>query len=258
MRTLRLTLAYDGTAYVGWQRQDNGPSIQQLVEEALAPFAPGGPAPVVIGASRTDAGVHARGQVASVRVSFDHDVGAVQRAMNIRLPPDIRVLSVDEARADFHARIDARGKRYRYRIVTAPVVWPMDRWFVWHVPVRLDVTAMRHAARALVGAHDFAAFQATGSSVLDTRREIRRIELVEEPGELYIEVEGDGFLRHMVRIITGSLVDVGVGTRRPEWAIEVLEGRDRRLAGRTAPASGLVLEAVFYAGTNTPLSTENC
>lgn len=246
MRTLKLTIAYDGTAYVGWQRQENGTSIQQRVEEALAPFMPDAPGPVVSGASRTDAGVHALGQVASAPVPFVHPCDAVQRALNIRLPTDIRILAVDEAADAFHARIDARGKRYRYRIATGAVVLPANRWFVWHVPASLDVEKMRDAARPLVGAHDFAAFQATGSSVIDTRRVIRRLDIVPVGEELHIEVEGDGFLRHMVRIMVGSLVDVGLGSRDPRWLTSALEGRDRRAAGRTAPASGLMLEQVFY------------
>ncbi|ODS53715.1 MAG: tRNA pseudouridine(38-40) synthase TruA [Acidobacteria bacterium SCN 69-37] len=246
LRTLKLTLAYDGTAYVGWQRQPTGASIQQVVEEALAPFMPGAPPPTVTGAGRTDAGVHATGQVASVRVGFDHPVDAVQRAINIRLPLDIRVRRVEVAVPSFHARIDARGKLYRYRLATAPVVLPMDRWFVWHVPEPLDREAMREAARALVGTHDFAAFQATGSSITDTRRTIRRIDLVQAGDELHVAIEGDGFLRHMVRIITGSLVDVGRGRHDPAWVAEALAGRDRQAAGRTAPAAGLVLERVDY------------
>jgi tRNA pseudouridine38-40 synthase len=246
MRTLKLTIAYDGTRYVGWQRQDNGVSIQQLIEEALAPFMPGRPLPAVTGASRTDAGVHALGQVASVRVAIDHPLDAIQRALNIRLPGDIRILGVDEAPPGFHARIDAGGKRYRYRVAVAPVVLPMHRWFVWHVPARLDIEAMRAAAAPLVGAHDFAAFQATGSSVVDTRRVVRRLDIAVAGDELHVEVEGDGFLRHMVRIMAGSLVDVGLGSRRPEWLAVALAGRDRRAAGRTAPACGLVLEHVFY------------
>ena len=252
--TLKLTLAYDGTAYVGWQRQENGPSIQQLVEEALIPFDADGPRPVVNGASRTDAGVHAVGQVASVRVSLAHPYDAILRALNIRLPTDIRVLSVEEAPESFHARIDAVGKRYRYRINVAPVVMPMHRWFVWHVQGRLDLAAMQEAASSLVGAHDFAAFQATGSSVVDTRRVVQRLDVVAAGDEVHVEIEGDGFLRHMVRIIAGSLVEVGVGTRTPAWLGRVRAGLDRRQAGRTAPAAGLCLERVFYSPLSPPVS----
>lgn len=252
MRTLKLTIAYDGTAYVGWQRQDNGTSIQQLIEEALAPFTPGGPPPAVTGASRTDAGVHALGQVASVRVNFNHPVDAVGRALNIRLPTDIRVSAVDDVAPGFHARFDARAKRYRYRIAMAPIVLPMHRHFVWHVPGAANLDAMREAAGPIVGPHDFAAFQASGSSVVDTRRAIHRIDLVPTGDELHVEVEGDGFLRHMVRILVGSLVDVGVGRRRPAWLVDALASRDRRQAGRTAPAAGLCLEHVSYATPETP------
>lgn len=246
MRTLRLTLAYDGTGLAGWQRQLNGVSIQGLVEHALAAFTPDTPAPTVIGASRTDAGVHALGQVASVRVTFDHPVDAVHRALNIALPAAVRVIELVEAPDTFHARHDARGKLYRYRIHRAAVLSPMTRWFVWHVPGRLDIAAMREAARFVVGAHDFASFQASGSSVVDTRRVVDRVDIVEHGDEWQIEVEGPGFLRHMVRIITGSLVDVGRGTRDPAWLGTAIEARDRRQAGRTAPASGLCLERVFY------------
>lgn len=243
---LRLTLAYDGTGYAGWQRQPNGVSIQQLVEDALAAFTPGEPPPAVIGASRTDAGVHATGQVAGVRVRFHHPPDAVLRALNIRLPGTIRVLDVRPVAPAFHARHDARSKRYRYRIHRGPVVPPMQRLYCWHVPTSLDLAAMREAAGRLVGSHDFASFQATGSSVVDTRRRIDRLDLIEAGDELHVEIEGSGFLRHMIRIVTGSLVDVGVGTRNPAWLGAALEARDRRRAGRTAPAAGLCLEHVGY------------
>ena len=247
MRTLKLVIAYDGTDYVGWQRQTNGPSIQQAIEDAMRPLCrdPETP-PAVIGASRTDAGVHARGQVASVRVDFCVATDAVQRAINIRLPPDIRVLDVADMPDAFHARFDARSKRYRYRIVVAPVLSPFDRRVAWHVTQRCDTAAMRAAAALLVGRHDFAAFQATGTNVVDTIRTITRLDVVEPPGEIHLVVEGGGFLRHMVRIVAGSLVDVGVGTRPVAWMAEILARKDRREAGRTAPAAGLTLEEVIY------------
>jgi tRNA pseudouridine38-40 synthase len=247
MRTLKLTVAYDGTNYVGWQRQENGLAIQQVLEQALLPLCRNRErAPGVVGASRTDAGVHAKGQVASVRVDFDIPVDAVLRAINIRLPADIRVLAVAEAGPAFHAQFDARSKRYRYRIVSDAILSPFDRWFAWHVPQRCDVEAMRRAASALHGTHDFSAFQASGSSITDAVRTIARVEVIAQPGGILVEVAGDGFLRHMVRIIVGSLVDVGVGTRTVGWMSEVLAARDRRMAGRTAPAAGLCLEEVVY------------
>jgi tRNA pseudouridine38-40 synthase len=252
MRTLKLTLAYDGTNYVGWQRQENGLSIQQQLEEAFQPIAGrDGRGPTVVGAGRTDAGVHALAQVASVTADIDLTPAAVLRALNVRLPLDIRVLSVEDARPGFHAQFHATGKAYRYRIVTSAVLSPFDRWFVWHTPGSRDVDAMRRAAALLVGRHDFASFQARGSSVADTVRRVERLEIVEAAGELTVHVEGDGFLRHMVRAMVGTLADVGAGLRDPVSMPSILAARDRRVAGPTAPAAGLTLVAVRY-GTAPP------
>jgi len=157
MRTLKLTLAYDGTRLVGWQRQAEGESVQGLLEDALARFE--GASVTVHGAGRTDAGVHARGQVASAVVSFNHDVTTLQRALNAHLPPDIRVLSVADADSEFHARFSCRAKTYQYRITNTPVADPFDRAYAWHIPESLDIAAMERAAATLVGTHDFVAFQ---------------------------------------------------------------------------------------------------
>ena len=249
MRSLKLTLAYDGTNYVGWQRQENGMAVQQVVEEAFQPLTGReGRGPTVVGAGRTDAGVHALGQVASVTTDITVEPAAVLRALNVRLPADIRVLHAEEARPGFHAQFHATGKAYRYRIATAAVLSPFDRWFVWHAPGARDVAAMRRAAGQFVGRHDFASFQARGSSVTDTIRRLDRVDLVETPGELVMEVEGDGFLRHMVRAIVGTLVEVGAGLRDPDAIAGMLQARDRRAAGPTAPACGLTLMAVRYGG----------
>jgi tRNA pseudouridine38-40 synthase len=245
MRTLKLTIAYDGTNYVGWQRQENGLAVQQVIEEALQPMC-GDDVPILMGASRTDAGVHASGQVASVRVSFDHPATAVHRALNVRLPPDIRVLAVEDAEPRFHARFDATGKSYHYRIATDRVPAPFDRWFVWPMAQPCDIDAMRAAAAVLVGRHDFSAFQASGSAVLDGWRTLERIEVLARPSEIRVEIDGDGFLRHMVRIIVGTLVDIGVGTRSIDSMASTLAARDRRAAGRTAPAQGLMLARIRY------------
>ena len=244
-RTLKLTIAYDGTNYVGWQRQENGLSVQQLVEEALQPMC-GGDVPVVMGASRTDAGVHASGQVASVRVGFEHPATAVHRALNVRLPADVRVLAVEDAAPGFHARFDARGKSYRYRIATARVPLPFDRWFLWHMPQPCDVEAMRAASRCLVGRHDFSSFQARGATVLDGWRTLERVEVEHLGSEIHVHVDGDGFLRHMVRIVVGTLVDIGVGRRGVESMAATLAACDRQAAGRTAPAHGLTLLEIRY------------
>jgi tRNA pseudouridine38-40 synthase len=246
MRTLKLTLAYDGTNYVGWQRQANGLAVQQLVEEAFAPLADGVP-PTVAGASRTDAGVHALGQVASVTVDVDVDAAAVRRALNVRLPADVRVTQVADATPGFHARHHATSKTYRYRIITTPVLSPFDRWFVWHSPEPRDIALMQRAAAAFVGRHDFASFQARGASVRDTVRTIARLSVEPVQDGIVIDVAGDGFLRHMVRAIVGTLADVGAGLYPPESVDAMLGARNRQAGGPTAPAAGLTLIGVQYA-----------
>jgi tRNA pseudouridine38-40 synthase len=246
MRTLKLTVAYDGTNFVGWQRQTNGTSIQQVLEEAIAPLVGADRTPTVAGASRTDAGVHALGQVASVTLDIALETRNIHRALNVRLPPDIRVLAVEEAVPGFHARFRSRRKAYRYRMATTRVLSPFDRWFVWHAPEPRDPEAMQRAARALVGRHDFASFQARGSTIVDTVRTLERIEIGSRPGEITVEVVGNGFLRHMVRAIVGTLAEVGTGLRAVETMSGILAARDRAAAGATAPAAGLTLVDVHY------------
>ncbi len=248
MRCLKLTIAYDGTNYVGWQRQATGVSVQQLIEHAFEPIA--GEAPAVAGAGRTDAGVHALGQVASVRIETMLPPPTLRRALNFRLPPDVRVLHLEDAPPDFHARFQATGKRYRYRLATASVLSPFDRWFVWHAPGHNDVDGMRRAAARLVGCHDFASFQAAGADADDTVRTIRELTIREGAAELVFDIEGDGFLRHMVRAIVGTLVDIGAGRRPPDSMGEILAAHDRQAAGRTAPAQGLTLVEVTYHRVN--------
>jgi tRNA pseudouridine38-40 synthase len=246
MRTLKLTLQYDGTDFVGWQRQANGVSIQELVERALEPIE-GGPVSV-IGAGRTDAGVHAIGQVASVQLESAIDAASLERALNATLPGAVRVTAVDEAPPDFNARFAAAGKVYEYRIWNGPVVPPFERRYVWQVPQKLDLDRMRQAAEALVGRHDFAAFRAAGSDVMTSERTIRCVN-VDAQGDnekVTLMVAGDGFLRHMVRVIAGTLVDVGRGRRPVESVAAALASRDRAQAGATAPALGLFLVKVEY------------
>lgn len=244
MRNLKLTLAYDGTRFVGWQKQAVGESIQGLLEGALSRLE--GAAVTVHGAGRTDAGVHAEGQVASAAVSFALDVGTVVRAVNAQLPPDVRVLAAEDVPPGFHARFSARSKHYRYQIATGAVASPFTRAYAWHVAEPLDREAMREAAAALVGTHDFAAFRSAGSDVATTVRTLLRSEISERAAMLVYEVEGDGFLRHMVRAIVGSLVDVGRGSRRAGEMRSLLAGGSRGQAGATAPPHGLVLVKVVF------------
>src|SRR5262245_40479003 len=198
MTTYRITIAYDGTEFVGWQRQASGVSVQGLVEDALRELE--GADVTVFGAGRTDAGVHALAQVASFTLQRETTADVVKRALNARLPQTVRVVASDEAAADFHARFSARAKTYRYRLWNSDVANPFERHYTWHIIDPLDVAAMNAAAALLVGEHDFAAFQGTGGEAKTTRRTILRTAFRGSTSALLeYEITGDGFLRHMVR-----------------------------------------------------------
>jgi tRNA pseudouridine38-40 synthase len=244
MHGVCLCLGYDGTDFHGWQAQPGLRTVQGMIEEAIDEM--GIEHSAVRGCSRTDAGVHALGQVASLTLESDVPASAIGRALNGRLPADIRVVGVVDAAPGFHARYHARSKSYRYRIATTPVLSPFDRLYVWHSDEPRDVGAMAEAATFVVGRHDFAAFQGARSAVRHTVRTVTRCEVREAGGEIVIEVDGDGFLRHMVRIIVGTLAEVGGRQRAPASVADVLAARDRRAAGPTAPAAGLTLLAVRY------------
>jgi tRNA pseudouridine38-40 synthase len=246
MPRYRLLVAYEGTEFVGWQRQAAGTSIQALLEDALSKFEEG---PVtVLGAGRTDAGVHALGQVAACTLTRAFAPDVIVRALNVRLPPSVRVLRADEVADDFHPQFAAKSKTYRYRIWNADVLDPFERLFAWHVYGPLDVDAMNEAARMLEGTHDFAAFQGTGSEVKTTERTVYESAIARSAiaNLITYEVTGNGFLRHMVRAIVGTLVEIGRGRRSPAWMRDVLESRNRSAAGATAPAAGLFLVRVDY------------
>jgi tRNA pseudouridine38-40 synthase len=249
----KLVVAYEGTDFVGWQRQASGTSIQGLLEQALGDLD--GRPVAVVGAGRTDAGVHALGQTASCVIGRDIDAETLARAVNARLPPSVRVISAALASPRFHARFSARSKTYRYQIWNGDVMHPLLRRVAWHAPGPLAFAVMDQAARVLEGRHDFAAFQSAGGDVVTTERELTSSKvsdlsceaLTSCGGRLIVyEAVGDGFLRHMVRAIAGSLVEVGRGRRSPDWLREVLASRARDLAGPTLPAHGLVLVSVRY------------
>jgi len=247
VRHLRLLLEYDGTGLCGWQRQLNGPTVQQHLEEALAQML--GHEVAVSGASRTDAGVHARGQVATFRTERAIPLDGLRRGLDAILPPAIAVIDADEVDDAFHPRHSATGKHYRYTIWVRRDRSPFWHHRAWHRHGRLDLGAMAEAAQALVGEHDFAAFRAAGCAAKTTRRRITAIEIgAPDPDRVTLDVRGTAFLRHMVRIMTGTLVEVAHGRRAASEVPEILASCDRTRAGQTAPPQGLELVSVSYDG----------
>jgi tRNA pseudouridine38-40 synthase len=255
MPVVKLVLEYDGTRYVGWQVQPNGPSVQAEVERALETLhkAPRR----VTAAGRTDAGVHALGQVASFFEREPLPLKAYVQGMNAILPHDVAVRAATLEADGFDARRSATGKRYRYRIENGPVRSPLSRQVAWEHFRPLDAAAMRAAAVHLLGRHDFACFQASDCACEHAVREIRRCEVSGEGGgRIDLVLEATAFVKHMVRNIAGTLVEVGFGKRAPGSLPSLLLTRDRGLAGPTAPPQGLFLEEVFYAGRRAPADDE--
>jgi tRNA pseudouridine38-40 synthase len=244
-RNFKITLAYDGTGYGGWQRQPNTTSVQQVIEQALTSFG-GGPV-TLHGSGRTDAGVHARGQVASCALKTALPACTIQRALNAKLPDDIRVLGVQEAAKGFHARFSAKGKEYRYQLDVGEVADPFLLRYAWHHPQPLDLTAMRRAAGVLKGRHDFAAVSANPMRPVDsTVRTIRKLTITQRGQVLTVSVTADGFLYKMVRTIVGALVKVGEGKLAPHELKRLMESKRRVAIVETAPARGLFLWKVRY------------
>jgi tRNA pseudouridine38-40 synthase len=239
-------LSYDGTDFRGWQVQPDAPTVQGAVLEAARRFL--GSEPRVVGASRTDAGVHALRQTASLTIEANLGAAAVQGALNAALPPAIRVVSATEAAPGFDARRAAAGKRYAYLIDTGPVAAPLARRLAWHVPAPLDLGAMRAALTALRGGHDFSAFCAAPGSSAPPVCRLQAIHVLRRRERVAVLISADRFLHHMVRNIVGSAVEVGRHARPVGWLAEVLASRDRTRAGPTAPAHGLVLVRVRYPG----------
>ncbi len=267
-RWLKLTVAYDGTAYAGWQIQPDRPTVQGTLERAWQELTQ--ESVRITAAGRTDAGVHALGQVVGLSTDTRLTNDDLHRGLNAVLPEDVAVLAVEPACEGFHATHDAVGKRYRYQINNGRTPPVFDRRYTWHYPHALNTDAMHRAGQALVGRHDFASFESAGSERPDTVRTIHELtvtqgvghvaeslrdsestvsEKLPYTGRVTIEVAGDGFLYNMVRAIVGTLLEVGRGTRDESWPAEVLAAHDRRQAGQTAPPLGLFLVSVEYNAT---------
>jgi tRNA pseudouridine38-40 synthase len=248
MPRVMLTLEYDGTEYVGWQRQLNGVSVQAVLEQALARLL--GEPVTTQAAGRTDAGVHALGQVVCFDAPRELPPSAYERGLSALLPQDVAVRSAREVAKAFDPRRDAQGKRYCYLISNRRGRSPLRRRTHWEIFAPLSVDAMRDAARPLVGRHDFSSFRAADCEAGHPMRELRSLEVYRGEGEAADVVTlvfwGTAFLKHMVRNIVGSLVEVGKGKQPAEWVAQLLAARDRRLAGPTAPAQGLSLVEVLY------------
>ena len=247
---IKLTIEYDGTAYAGWQRQENALAVQQVIEEALTKLTRA--RVVIAGASRTDAGVHALGQTAHFDTESRIPPDKYAFALNTMLPADIRIRKSEAVSEDFHARFSNKGKRYRYLIYQSPHAGALNRNTHAHVIYPLDDEKMRRELTALIGTHDFAAFAASGSVVKDTVRTIYSASLTRRGDELELLVEGSGFLYNMVRIISGTLISVGAGRLEEGAFSRAIQSGNRLDLGVTAPAHGLTLMEVYYREREAP------
>jgi tRNA pseudouridine38-40 synthase len=243
-RNIKLIIEYDGTDYAGWQIQKNALSVQEVLENAL--YSITNQRIALTAAGRTDSGVHAKGQVANFYTESAIPADRFSYALNALLPNDVRVLDSREVPREFHARFSATGKRYRYSIVSHPQGIAISRQYYHHVPFPLDIEAMIKASGYFEGTHDFYGFMSTGSRVKNTVRNLDKIRLDWQPPFLCIDLSGGGFLYNMVRIIVGTLLEVGAGRISPNDLPLIISSRDRNLAGPTAPAHGLCLMEVYY------------
>ena len=250
----KLVIAYDGTAYQGWQVQKIGTGVQEKIEEAFAKLFPG--VKRIHGSSRTDTGVHALGMVAHVEIpkaEFKMPAARLALALNAFLPDDIRVFSAAQVAPDFHARFNATGKQYRYFVWNHHAMNPLLIKRAWHFPVKLDLAKMRAAAERFIGRHDFRSFAGTRPYEMESNvRTLTRCDIKKSGPLMTFIIEGDGFLYKMCRGIVGTLVQVGQGKIPLSRVNDILASRDRRVAGMTAPAHGLVLWKVYYQGSQKP------
>lgn len=244
MRNIKLVLEYDGTAYAGWQRQKNALTIQEAVEESI--FSITGEKVSVTGCSRTDAGVHAKEFVCNFHTNSKIEERKFREALNAKLPEDIRIHKALEVDEDFHSRYDCKGKTYCYTILNQEVNSAIYRNFVCHIRQPLNINEMSTAAKHFIGTHDFQAFRKLGSSVKTTTRTISQLEVLKEGNIIRIYGTADGFLYNMMRIIAGTLIEVGHGKMLPEQIPLILEGKTEVKPGKVVPAQGLSLEKVYY------------
>lgn len=244
MKNIKMIIEFNGKKYSGWQRQNNAPAVQNEIEKALLRLT--GQKISVNGSSRTDAGVHALGMCANFRADIRIPPQNLPRALNAKLPRDIAVLDATVEDYEFHARYSAKGKKYVYNIYNRRIHSPVHMDYCWHVPKTLDIEKMKIAAKHLLGKHDFSTFKSSGASNQSDVRTIHSIDIERSKDIVSIEISGDGFLYNMVRIIAGTLVDIGLGKKAPEKMAEILMSRNRKTAGKTAPANGLTLKKVYY------------
>lgn len=244
MKRVKLTVAYDGTNYCGWQVQPNGITVQEVLNQCLSELS--GENIETIGASRTDAGVHALGNVAVFDTEMRMPGDKFSFALNQRLPEDIRIQKSEEVDADFHPRYVKSQKTYEYRILNCRFPIPTERFYSHFTYIPLDVDKMKEAASYLIGEHDFKSFCGTGAQVKTTVRTVKEIQIEKSGDRITIRITGEGFLYNMVRIIAGTLMDIGGGMYPPEKMKEILEAKDRKKAGPTAPARGLTLMKIQY------------
>lgn len=244
MKRVKLTVAYDGTNYCGWQVQPNGITVQEVLNQCLSEFT--GENIETIGASRTDAGVHALGNVAVFDTEMRMPGDKFSFALNQRLPEDIRIQKSEEVDADFHPRYVKSQKTYEYRILNCRFPIPTERFYSHFTYIPLDVDKMKEAASYLIGEHDFKSFCGTGAQVKTMVRTVKEIQIEKSGDRITIRITGEGFLYNMVRIIAGTLMDIGGGLYPPEKMKEILEAKDRKKAGPTAPARGLTLMKIQY------------
>ena len=247
MRNIKLVLEYNGSTFFGFQKQPGRPTIQEVLEKALSSFFDR-KMKIVAASGRTDTGVHAEGQVVNFKVSSDHKLWQIQKGLNALLPLPVAVKSIKEVPLDFHARYSVRSKVYEYRIWNHPCRSPLIAGRAFHAPYVLDIAKMRQAVKAFTGKHDFCSFTSVsamkkGSSCVRT---IRYFHIKRQGHLILMRVEADGFLYHMIRNMAGTLLEVGRGKRKAKDVVSILKGRDRRLAGMTAPSEGLTLIRVAY------------